>query len=166
MRCLILPAVIASFPLLLNSCATPYQSGVGSGVGGHGFRQVGADQFIVEFKGNGFTKPQRALDFARLRAAELTLEYGYRYFAVIGEQDRSSTSYVDMPSTSTTTGNVNSFGGFNATTVTTHNQVPVHKPGVNLVIRTFKTRPAGYLGPPLQDAIMVKTEIRAKYKVE
>ncbi len=69
-------------------CATPYQP--------HGFRggysesRLGPDAFTVRFHGNAYVAASRVSDFTMLRAAELTLELGYRYFVLLGERDRTS----------------------------------------------------------------------------
>ena len=71
---------IPAFLFLLAGCATPYQERGFSG--GYTERKVEKNIFRVSFKGNSFTNKERASDFALLRCAELTLEKGFRFFAI------------------------------------------------------------------------------------
>jgi hypothetical protein len=74
--------------LLLSACATGYQS---KGFGG-GFSETRMDKniWVVRFEGNRYTSDERATDFVLLRCAELALENGYPYFAIVGSADQSS----------------------------------------------------------------------------
>ena len=76
---IILLAILA----LLVGCATEYQpAGVG---GGYSETIYSPDVFRVHFDGNEHTPVERSRDFALLRAAELTLQHGYKYFVVINQ---------------------------------------------------------------------------------
>jgi hypothetical protein len=79
--------------LLFAGCATSYQP---QGFGG-GFSDVmtAPDSALVTFKGNGYTGSERVIQMALLRSAELTLQHGYRYFAVTGTNDISR-SYLHV----------------------------------------------------------------------
>jgi hypothetical protein len=67
-----------------------------------------------------------APDFAVLRAAELTLSHGYRYFGIINE----AAGYAIT--------NANAY-----TTYVPGLSIPIFKPESELMIRCFKERPAG-----------------------
>ena len=66
---------------LLTACAANYERSSGT----VGYQEVRLDSnvFRVTFTGNDFTDPRKVSDFALLRSAELALEYGYRYFAIV-----------------------------------------------------------------------------------
>ena len=73
--------VVASVALLaLAGCSTPYQrTGF---TGGFSETRLQENAFSVSFRGNGYTSRERSTDFALLRCAELTLENGFKFFAV------------------------------------------------------------------------------------
>ena len=49
--------------------------------------QLAENVFRIDFAGNKYTKKARALDFSLLRAAEICLDRGFRYF-VISDKDK------------------------------------------------------------------------------
>jgi len=49
---------------------------------GYSEQEYSPTLYIVSFSANGSTPQESAEDFALLRAAELAIEHGYRYFAV------------------------------------------------------------------------------------
>ena len=65
----------------LFSCATSYHHK--NFFGGYTDYQLEPDIFRVSFKGNSKTSIERAVDFALLRSAELTLKNGCKYFTVL-----------------------------------------------------------------------------------
>ena len=97
-------AFVVGAALVLSACATAYQS---QGLTG-GFDEVQLDTNVyqVNFRGNGFTSAERAADLCLLRSADLTLEKGYKYFAIVERQERSSQSSFQTPSQSYTSSNV------------------------------------------------------------
>jgi hypothetical protein len=72
---------------LAGCAATPYQpldNGDGDGdSGGWSDTRYADDVYVVAFHANAHTSARQASDFARLRAAELTLARGYRWFIVL-----------------------------------------------------------------------------------
>jgi hypothetical protein len=72
--------------LLLSGCAgeaTPYQrAGTGSG-GGYSEERISEDTFYITYTASGGTSGPVLCDYLYRRAAELTLRYGFHYFAVI-----------------------------------------------------------------------------------
>jgi hypothetical protein len=149
----------------LSSCATSYQPVGTDATGGHSFRRLAEDVFEVEFRGNGFTEPKRAKDFATLRAAEVCREHNFRYFSLVGEGDNSRTDIVRTGGTSYTTGTVNAYGTFSGTTTTTATNIPIFKPRPSVTIKCYTTIPGGHAGP-VRDADTVIRELRAKYKLD
>lgn len=77
--------------LALVACATPYQPRGYSG----GFSEVRLNEraFRVTFEGNGHTSRVAAQQGAMHRAADLTLQFGYFGFWVVG-QDNNVSSYI------------------------------------------------------------------------
>lgn len=153
--------------VLVCSCATAYQPDGTDGTGGYTFARLSENVFKVEFSGNGFTEPKRAKDFALLRAAEICLEHNYRYFSISGEGDNSRTDTIRTGETHYTTGTINSYGGFNTftgTTTSTATNIPVFKPSPSVTIICYDKIPGGHSGP-VKSAMEVKSELRAKYKL-
>jgi len=82
--------VIPTIILVLAGCATPYQSieSLNLNGGGYADAQIAEDMFTVSFRGNGYTSRDRVDNMALLRAADITLENGFRYFIIL-DQDKS-----------------------------------------------------------------------------
>lgn len=77
---------------LLTSCATAYQP-LGS-TGGYSDIQFGEKTYKVTFTGNANTTQQRAEDLALLRASELTLNHGFRYFVIDSAESRNRHGFI------------------------------------------------------------------------
>ena len=119
---------------LLAGCATSYHA-KGS-LGGYSDSQLGQDEYIVYFSGNGFTATERSRDFCLLRAAELTLQKGYTHFVVMGDIARDAISG----------------GGGNVYTF----------PNNELKIKCFKSKPDGVNS---YDATFLQQSLRQKYNI-
>ena len=128
----------------LHGCATAYQKSGFSG--GYSETQLDENVFKVTFHGNGYTGRERVEDFTLLRSAELTLENGYKYFAVIDENSYTSNSTYTTPTTSYTTGSAYGNGNYaygNATTTTYGGQTyNISKPSSSNTIVCFKEKPS------------------------
>jgi hypothetical protein len=80
---------------LFFGCATPY---TGSGLlGGYSDTALAPDVYRISFQGNGYTSQERTQDFAILRAADLTLSHGYRYFGIINQMEGGSSAVINTP---------------------------------------------------------------------
>ena len=66
-------------------CTTPYQS-YGVAVGGYTETQISENVWKVSAAGNAFTSSPKLNDYALLRASELTINKGYKYFVVVNKQ--------------------------------------------------------------------------------
>lgn len=151
--------------LLLAACATEYQS---SGfTGGFKDTQLAPDVFRVSFAGNAFTSPERVQDLALLRAAELTIANGARYFGVISSADQTRVHTQVSGGSASTTGTVSMYGNtgyYSGTTTYSAPQVNTYyKPGVGMMIRTFTSKPEGDFA---FDAEFVAKSVRAKYGIK
>jgi hypothetical protein len=72
--------LIAASLLIFGCGATAYKPyGL---TGGYSDKKLFNDEFVISFDGNIRTDANRAIDFAMLRAAEITLDNGYKYFVI------------------------------------------------------------------------------------
>jgi len=78
------------------------------------------------FKGNGFTESQQVYKYVLMRACEVTLENGYSYFVILGNEDTTSKSFTAYASNSS----------FSVSQVT--------KPGRDICIQCFYKKPDVY----------------------
>lgn len=159
------PALLAvgvSAISLLSGCATGYQA---QGLtGGFSETRLSDDIWQVNFEGNGYTRPRRAHDLALLRSADLTLQSGYRYFVPINNSVQNDVSgIINSPSSSSTTGAFNSFGGFSETT--THwgtTSAVVRKPSSTYTIQMVNESQTGIMS---YDARIICDSLGPQYKV-
>ena len=88
--------------ILLSGCAT-YSETTES-------QQLASDVYRISMRGNAFSEDTDSGDFALLKAAEVTLDNGDRYFVVTNAEDKTRhTSYTSQgTSTSNTYGTVTS----------------------------------------------------------
>lgn len=159
--------VITSLCLIvtLSACATAYQRDGFTG----GFSETQLDENVwrVTFEGNGYTREQRAEEFALLRSAELTLEKGYTHFGIAGSRSSSETGAVTTPTTSYTTGNAYSSGNYaygSATTRTYGGQTfYVSKPSTTNTVVMFNGKPE--VQGMIYDARFICQSIGQKYGI-
>lgn len=148
--------------LFLQSCSTPYQL-IGLR-GGYSEIQLDENVFKVSFSGNGYTSRERATDFTLLRCAEITLEKGFEYFAVIDSDSYVSTSSHTTPTTSNTSVSAYKSGDYiygNATTTTYGGKTyEVSKPRSINTIVLFKEKPNSIFS---YNAKIVCENIKRKY---
>jgi hypothetical protein len=157
--------ILISIFVLLQGCATAYQKTGFSG--GYSETQLDKNVFNVSFRGNGFTSHERVADFTLLRSAELTLEHGYKYFAIINAKSYTSHSTYTTPTTSYTTGSAYGYGNYaygSATTTTTGGQTyNISKPSASDTIVCFKEKPDAVF---TYNAEFIYKNIRQKYGIK
>ena len=145
---------------LISSCATSYQS---QGMtGGYVDTQLSETLGKVSVNGNGYTSATTVGDYALLRASELTLEKGYKYF-VVASDDQSSKSHVAKfgGNSARTYGNINSNGSFNATTnYSTPTYVPINKYENTLIYEMLNEKVEGAF---VYDAQLIYDSLSAQY---
>jgi hypothetical protein len=159
---------------LLAGCATPYQA---QGLrGGFDETQLAPNIYRVTFKGNGFTSPERAADLALLRCADLALQNGYSYFAIVDSKAGADQSTFTTPKQSTTTSTVNVTGntyggmtmasGYGQSQKTTYggDTYTVTKPSSTNTIVLLKSQ--GEFPGLSYDATFLQGSLGTKYKVE
>ena len=130
--------IILFLVIFLNGCATktPYQSIAYSG--GYSNTIIDENIFKVSFKGNGFTSKERVEDFTLLRSAEITLQYGFKYFIII-----NSDSY---------------------STLTAYQNNIYSKPSSTNIIKCFKRKPK--FNTIIYNANFIKKSIKEKYNIK
>lgn len=124
--------------LLCTGCATTYSE---RGFFGTGYSEIrtNPDTFIVTFKGNAATYRDDVTKYALLRAAELTLQNGYKYFVVLASEDR--TSSYDYVNTDTKISKSEDFKSDSAKASTSTTSGTVVHPGTSLRIQCFEEKP-------------------------
>lgn len=126
-----------------TSCVTPYQS---AGLrGGFSETQLSENVFRVYFNGNGYTNSKRSTDFVLLRSAELTLINNFIYFIIVDSTSNTNISTYTSPTTSSTSGTMNTFGnhvyGHSTTTTSGGNTYFIKKPATSSTIVMYKEKP-------------------------
>ena len=156
MKLIKIKMIVASVLLFSAGCATGYQRQGWSG--GYSESQLQEDTFRVSFKGNAFVDKERVQDYLLLRCAEITIDHGFDYFIILGEEDSTAVSSYTTPTNisaqSTSYGNTNYSGrvsgntiyGTGAYTQQTNGNATItggdtyyfSKPRSNCVIKCFK----------------------------
>ena len=146
--------------IFLGACATTYQPK--GATGGFTDTQLDENLWKVSVNGNGFTDSSTVNDYALLRASELTLEKGFKYFYVASEDSNELNSVAKFGSnTSTTYGNIDSFGNFNArTNYSSPTYVPVTKYENQLIYLMLNEKPENYF---VYNAQFIYDSLSAKY---
>ena len=149
---------------ILVGCTTYQPEGF---TGGFSEIQLGENIFQVSFRGNGYTSSERASDFCLLRCAELTLEKGYSYFAIIESEKTSKTSTYTTPTNSSTSINVypsnNQIYGTSQTRTTGGETYTVSKPRSTNIIICFKEKSEA--DGIIYDISYIIPAIRQKYNI-
>jgi hypothetical protein len=162
--------------MFLVSCSTAYQP-VGL-TGGFSSTRLDENVFQVSFRGNGYTRQERASDYALLRSAEVALEHGFPYFAIVDGQRYAEQSAWTSPSTSTTNLNATTYGNLStygntgtysgntygtATTTTYGGQTfLIRRPTASNTILCFKEKPDGFV----YNAAFIVKSMKEKYGLE
>lgn len=83
MKRLLLPA-LAALSLSLAGCATPtvYQPATSANAVGYSEYRIEPGRYRITFKGGSSASPQQVMDYAILRAADLSIAEGYDWFRV------------------------------------------------------------------------------------
>jgi hypothetical protein len=144
----------------ISSCATSYQSQGWDG--GYVDTQLSETLWKVSVNGNGYTSSSIVGDYALLRASELTLEKGYKYFVIASDKQNQKSSMAKVGGNSARTyGNINSNGNFNATTnYSTPTYIPVNKYENTLVYEMLSEKVDGVF---VYDAQLIYDSLSAKY---
>jgi hypothetical protein len=159
-------AILVTTISLLAGCATAYQrQGL---TGGYSETRLGENVFQVSFKGNAYTRRERASDFNLLRSAEVAIENGFNYFVIVDSEKYSRTGAYTTPTTYHTTGSAYGYGNYaygSATTRTTGGQTYFYtKPRTTNTIVCFKEKPE--IDALVFDAHFIVRSIKNKYSIK
>ena len=146
--------------IFITSCATAYQPTGFSG--GFTDTQLSENVWKVSVNGNGYTSKSTISDYALLRASELTLQKGYKYF-VVGSQNEDSKKFNATfgSNSSNTYGNISPSGNFNATTnYTTPTVVPMKKYSNEIIFEMLNKKADGGL---TYDAQLIYDQLASKH---
>ena len=145
----------------LQGCATAYQSRGHSG--GYSETQLDENIFKVSFSGNGYISANKVADYTLLRSAELTLQNGFKYFAIVDANSHIENSTYTSPTTYHTTGNVIGTT-YNAKTTTRGGQTyHFSKPSSSNMIVCYKEKPENIF---TYSAEFVFKNITEKYNIK
>ena len=147
--------MVLAIGVFIGGCATDYQKDGFSG--GFSETQMSENVWRVHFKANGFSSMERATDFCLLRSAELTLENGYKYFAIVDEN--SSTELKTFTSAPQAHTNAYGYTTFTGGQTFTSNHPRVQN---NIFMLREKTDKAGLV----YEAQFIVRSIRSKYSSE
>jgi hypothetical protein len=92
--------------LLIYGCETAHQPYSYFGGGGYKDIQLSEDTYKVTVEANGYTSGSKATNLALMRASELTLERGYKYFIIVSSDDNTYSTTYTTPTTTSLTANV------------------------------------------------------------
>ena len=156
---------LSMMAIVIAGCATNYKA---DGLaGGFSETQLAPNIWRVNFRGNGYTRDDRASDMAMLRSADLTLLNGFTHFALLDEKTSSRVAAFTGPGTATTTGSAslvgNSLYGQSTTRFTSGQTVFVKFPSANNTVVMFKEKPADV--SVAFDAQFVCNSLGKKYEV-
>lgn len=144
------------------SCSTRYQPE--GFTGGYEELQLSENMFSVSFRGNGYTRKQKAIDYCLLRCAELAQENGFSYFSIVDQRNDTRNSTYTSPGTSYTTGTVNSYGNISANTTSYGGQTyNISKPTTSNTIVCYKSKPNGGI---VYSSKFLLSSIKRKYGID
>lgn len=146
--------------LLLSACATPYQRQ--GATGGFTETQLAENVFQVTFKGNGYTDRETAADYALLRSAELALENGFSYFALVDSQQYSKQGTYTTPTQTYATATAYGNSAYGTATTYGGQTFLISKPRTTNTIYCFKEKPEGFAF----EAQFIIRSLRQKYGIE
>src|SRR5208337_1181572 len=93
--------------VLLSGCATPYKE---SGpMGGYSDMQIDHNTVKVSFRGNAYTHKDTVETYMLYRCAEVTVEKGYDWFAIVSESGETKHGSFNTPGYYTGSGNTSGY---------------------------------------------------------
>lgn len=156
--------------LILAGCRTPYMAYDCEPTGepwpfpgwnckgGYSELELGSETYQVSFSGRNISTA-KSQDYALLRAAELTLEKGHRYFLVLGTRSQTDVQLHSSPGASQTT---LVDDGFAFTTGYGGGTSSTRLPQASYVIRVLDDSGEH---PNAYDALMIQRSVRQKYQL-
>ena len=146
--------------MILSSCSTRYQA---EGLYDEGYEelQLAENMFRVSFRGNGYTRKQKVIDFCLLRCAEISESHGYKYFTIVDQKIDIQNSTYTTPNSSITKGSINSYDGINPNSL--EEIISTSKPSASNAILCYKVKPRQ--GIAYSTNFLIKS-IRDKYQIK
>jgi hypothetical protein len=124
--------VITFITLFSIYACTPAYSTKGL-YGGYSDTKLSDNMFRVSYYGNGYTNYEYVDDMALLRSADLTLQNGFFYFAIMSDVSDETIGTYKTPTQAYSNGNhTNIYGG---------QTYSIKKPAVHKTIVCYKTKP-------------------------
>ena len=150
--------------LILSGCITApmgYYKAKTAGDDGYFDTKIQDGIYSIQFKGRPETNIQRVTDFALLRAAELALGNGYRYFTVLTEKSDTKTVTNPVPDTAP----IGCIGRHCFPTFYTVWETYSYKiPDIYFMVECFKEKPLN-ISTTVFDAEQVKKNIQEEYNL-
>jgi hypothetical protein len=81
--------------LALTGCETGYQDASESLTGGYGSEREDKNLYGIWYAGNTLVTEEKSADMALMRAAEIALENGFNYMAVVGEETKTINNWAN-----------------------------------------------------------------------
>lgn len=155
---------VIGLALLLSACSTSYQPYSFMTGGGYKDAQLSENSFKVTFEANGYTNKTQAADLALLRAAQLTMQHGFKYFVIVANSDNGQGMVYTTPTTTTMSasgygntarGSAQSYGG---------QSFMIDFPAPSITIMSFADKPN--LNGMVYDAAIVEQSMKAQYNIK
>jgi len=127
--------------------------------GGYSELELATETYQVSFSGRDISTA-KSQDYALLRAAELTLQRGHRYFLVVGTWSQTDVQLHSNPGTSQTT---HHSGGGHTTTSFGGGTSSTTLPQASYVIRILGA--SEEQDPNAYDALKIQRSVRQKYRL-
>ncbi len=96
------PLIFLLLGALITGCAVNQYHAKDYQGNGYSEYRMTSDRFAVTYRGSRNTDPEDVKHYALKRAAEVTSNYGYRYFVVESERDLTKTTVVKSTKEETT----------------------------------------------------------------
>lgn len=148
----------------VSACSTSYQPYSYFGGGGYRDVQLSENSFRITVEANGYTSKSQAADLALLRAADLTLEKGFKHFVVVDSADQSHGMNYTTPTTTTMNITGNKFGATGTAQTYGGQTFYIAFPTPVLTILTFKEKPS--ISGMVYDAEMTSRSFRTQLNIK
>ncbi len=130
--------------------------------GGYSEVQLAPDVFSISFEGASWHGAGAAHDFAMLRAADVTVKNGFRYFGIFTIRERASKTSIRKPGSISTDDYVIGNTFYGPSTFIPAETLDIAHPRSRLIIKCFTYKPRNIL---VLDARLLKRSIRKAYNL-
>ncbi len=130
--------------------------------GGYSEVQLAPDVFSISFEGASWSGAGAAHDLAMLRAADVTVKNGFRYFGIFTIRERASITSIRKPGSISTEDYVIGNTVYGPSTFIPAETLNIAHPRSRLIIKCFTTKPGNIL---VLDARLLQRSIRKAYNL-